>query len=137
MTESDPTLPDESDPVVAALLGANRAFYKHVTDGDLAAMTRLWIHSPDAMCIHPSGLVLREWKDIEKSWSMIFKAGPPKVIPETERVTVRGDKAAVFCVERIISQNGMGLAAATNLFEKQDGEWRMYWHHSSLLPSMM
>lgn len=124
--------------VLDELLAVNNSFYKALTQGDLKAMTKLWDHSEDAVCVHPSGLILRGWEEIEGSWQGIFEGSPPKVIPESEKVSLRGDTVAVFCVERIISDAGMGLAGATNLFHKDSkGRWKMLWHHSALLPSMM
>ncbi len=130
----------ESSPApIPEILAANDRFYAALSGGDLPAMTEVWLHSRDAMCIHPSGLILREWDDIVKTWEMIFKNGAPKVIAErdTLRVTIREDVATVFCVERILSQGGMGLAACTNIFQRVDGGWKMFWHQSALLPSMM
>ena len=120
-----------------AALAANERFYRALTEGDLAAMKELWDHGDGCMCIHPSGQIFRDWAAVEDSWSKIFRGGPPRVIPESEQVTLRGDSAAVFCVERIISEEGMGLAGATNLFRWDGLGWKMVWHHSALLPSMM
>lgn len=131
--------PVEADPgeVVVAILGANTRFYRALTQGDLADMEDLWHHGEDGTCIHPSGIILQGWSEIGPSWRAILEGTPPKVIPESERITFHGDHAAVFCIERIISEAGMGLAGATNLFRLVGGEWKMLWHHSALLPSMM
>lgn len=100
-------------------------------------MVEVWAQRPDCMCVHPSGIILRGWDKIFESWEKIFQGGSPKVIPESEEVTLVGDSASVFCVERIISEAGMGLAGATNVFAQgEDGSWKMLWHHSSLLPNV-
>jgi hypothetical protein len=132
-----PAPPPDSEAVAAAVLAANTRFYRALTQGDVADMDALWDHGEDGMCVHPSGIILQGWEEIGDSWRTILEGSPPKVIPESERVSFQGDHAAVFCIERIISDAGMGLAGATNLFRLVDGEWRMLWHHSALLPSMM
>lgn len=125
------------EAAASAILAANTRFYRALTQGDFPDMDALWEHSEECMCIHPSGIILQGWGEIGESWRTILEGTPPKVIPESERVSFQGEQAAVFCIERIISDAGMGLAGATNLFRFVDGEWKMLWHHSALLPSMM
>lgn len=132
-----PAAPVPAGELEAVLLEANDLFYRALSAGDAAAMRDLWVQADDVMCVHPSGNILRDWDAVGDSWEQILSGTPPKVIPESQEVTVRGEVALVFCIERIISQAGMALAAATNGFQRVDGEWKMLWHHSGLLPSMM
>ncbi len=120
---------------VDALLDVNSSFYRALTSGDIDAMAALWDQQSSCLCVHPSGVVLRDWPDIEDSWRQIIEGNPPKVIPESETVSLQGETGIVFCVERIISSAGMGLAGSTNVFRNtgKDG-WKLFWHHSALLP---
>jgi translation initiation factor 2A len=36
----------------------------------------------------------------------------------------------VTCVEKVASDDGVGTLAATNVFEKQNGEWKIVHHHA-------
>jgi len=76
------------------------------------------------------------WPEIHESWRAIF-SGLSFVRFHAEIVSVRvvGDAARVCCVENMMmithGVTAHSQVAATNLFERQDGEWRMVMHHGS------
>jgi ketosteroid isomerase-like protein len=70
------------------------------------------------------------------SWERIFdNAGMMQFTVADAEAHIDGDLAWVICTERLTSVQGgqvvEGLVQATNLFRRQNGEWRMIHHHGS------
>ena len=49
---------------------------------------------------------------------------------EQTRVHAGDDWGFATCVEKVRSDDGVGTLAATNVFEKQAGEWKIVHHHA-------
>src|SRR5690554_6588025 len=111
-----------------AVMSANREFYRAFAAGDIVAMDALWAREQPVACIHPGGPVLGNRAIIMDSWASIL-LGPdrPKVQAQKVKVFLIGDTAFVNCYERLSD----GLLAATNVFLRQDGSWRLVLHQSS------
>lgn len=111
-----------------AVIAAHRAFYRAFAAGDLAAMEALWARERPVACIHPGGPVLDSRAVIMDSWASIL-LGPdrPAVRAQKVRVFMLGDIAFVTCYERVSD----GLLAATNVFAREDGHWKLVLHQSS------
>lgn len=113
----------------------NAAFYVALTERDLDAMDRLWLHTDWVRCIHPGWELLIGWRAVRASWEGIFQN------TEAHRVDV-GEVAVrlwrglgwVSCIERIDARGQVSLTAATNLFQETQGDWRMVLHHASVIP---
>ena len=115
-----------------AVLSANLEFYRAFTNRDAAAMERLWAAEAPVVCIHPGwtplagrAVVLQSWRDI------MANPESPHVMCHDDRVFFYGDVAIVLCEEELDS----GHLAATNMFVREGGEWRMVHHQSG--PIMM
>jgi ketosteroid isomerase-like protein len=131
-----------NDPVTDEVLAANTRFYEALSQANLAAMEDLWHHSQATECIHPGWDRLRGWPAIRQSWARIFEhQGPAHVQPCDPLVHWWGDVAWVTCYEDLIVREGANLHVsqmlATNVFERQDGRWKMVIHHASPAPSEM
>ena len=115
-----------------AVLAANRAFYDAHEQRDLEAMRAVWDHGDDTVCTHPGWPILRGWPLIEESWRRIF-AGPGRnqFILTNEAVSVDGDLAWVTVEENLVDTGATGTVAATNVYARTDGEWRLVVHHGS------
>ena len=112
---------------------ANRAFYQAHEQRDFSAMAKAWEHSERSVCIHPGWPILRGWEDVAESWRRIL-AGPGnnQFILTNESVNVDGDHAWVTLDENLVSSEGAGTIAATNVFARQpDGAWLLFLHHGS------
>ncbi len=120
------------EPVIAAILDANRAFYDAHEARDLDAMRAVWEHTDHAVCIHPGWPILRTWPRVEESWRRIF-AGPGRnqFILTNEAVAVHGETAWVTLDENLVDSGGTGTVAATNLFVRRDHRWLLVAHHGS------
>ena len=119
---------DEED-----VIAVNRAFYRAFAAGDLDAMDRLWAKEKPVACIHPGGPVLDNRAIIMDSWASIL-SGPdrPAIRPQKVRVSKLGDIAFVTLYERL-SDNCL---AATNIFAREDGNWKLVLHQSGPGPAI-
>lgn len=118
MTESD------------AVLAANLEFYRAFTGRDLAAMDRLWARQAPVLCTHPGWAPLSGRSSVMASWREILgNPDAPRVMCHDDVAFVYGAIAIVLCEEELAS----GHLAASNIFIKEDGAWRLLHHHASPL----
>jgi SnoaL-like domain len=110
-----------------AVLAANLEFYRTFTARDLAAMEDLWARRAPVACLHPGWTALTDRAEIIASWTAIL-SGPdaPQIACFDERVMLFGDAALVLCEEELAG----GTLAASNLFVREDGAWRLAHHHA-------
>lgn len=121
------------------VLAANRAFYDAHEARDLVAMSAVWDHGDGVVCIHPGWPILRGWPTVAESWRRIF-AGPGRTqfILTNDEVVVEGDTAWVTLEENLVDTGPLdatGAVAATNVFTRIDGIWKLVAHHGSPIAS--
>jgi ketosteroid isomerase-like protein len=110
------------------VLATNEAFYAAFNARDLGAMDRLWAREHAVACVHPGWNVLSGREQVMQSWAAILSnPAQPRITSGGERVFLLGDVAYVICREPVA---GAPLAA-TNVFAREEGEWRLLHHHSS------
>lgn len=124
----------------AAVREANRGFYEALEHLDLHAMERVWLTEDWVTCIHPGWEMIIGWPNIRRSWALIFEnTQAMRIILTDLSVHVIGDVAWVTCLENIAAYHdgGMspGLAQATNIFLRRQGEWFLVHHHASPVPN--
>lgn len=129
---SDLTPDDEA----AEVEEANARFYRAFEALDLAEMDRVWAHGEHVRCVHPGWALLEGWEAVRQSWEAIFKgSGEMRFSLGDVQARVTSDTGWVTCAENILSQVRGNIAVtalvATNVFERQGGEWRMVLHHAS------
>jgi ketosteroid isomerase-like protein len=122
------------------LLAANSAFYEALEQGDLDALSELWVAGDEAVCVHPGLPPIHGAKAVIRSWAAILASTPYLQFVLTDTRGDRfGDVGVVSCTENLLSApEGMpetmfagGRAVATNVFRHLDGRWRMWAHHAS------
>lgn len=112
------------------VLEANEAFYSAFNQKDMAAMDVVWARSVMVGCIHPGWNVLWGREPVMQSWERILSnADQPKVFSGGASVSLLGDVAVVACREIVA---GTPLAA-TNIFVREDGAWKLMHHHSGMV----
>jgi ketosteroid isomerase-like protein len=117
---------------IGAVLAANRSFYEAHEERDVSAMEAIWEHSDRVVCIHPGWPILRTWEAVASSWRRILEGpGRNQFIVTNEAVAIDGDLAYVTCDENLVSPQGTGTVAATNVFVRIDGTWLLVLHHGS------
>lgn len=117
----------------AEILAANAAYYRAFTTADFAAMTRIWAED-NVSCIHPGWPVLIGRPAILESYREILRnPNQERIDPRNETVMAAGDEARVICVEFV----GGSALAATNLFRRVDGAWRMTHHQAGPIAALV
>jgi len=122
-----------------AVEAANRTFYRALEICNIEAMDEVWLHDENAKCVHPGWEMIKGWKKIRESWSIIFRNTHGMQVQIEDVSTNIGDEVAwVTCVENVTTFFERGLAStpvqATNIFLKRDGKWLMVHHHASPIP---
>ncbi len=118
------------------VLASNEAFYDAFNARDIDAMDHLWAKLAPVVCLHPGSTALHGRSQVIRSWQSILSSdGAPRVSVEGPRVVMLGETAMVLCYERVTDPDtGTGaVLAATNVFVRENGEWRLVHHHSSAI----
>jgi ketosteroid isomerase-like protein len=121
---------------IELVMRANDQFYRALSLADVAAMERLWMASPDAVCAHPGALPLQGWDAIRASWKTLLEnQGPLRVWASEVQARLFGQTAEVTCFENIDSGRlpGAGIvqARATNIYRRIGRAWKMLEHHAA------
>lgn len=108
--------------------------------GELEPMKEVWSHKDDVTYMGPGGGFRLGWKQILADWETqaALKLGG-KVEPKEMRITVGHDLAIVsnYEIGQNVSADGKPQTVtirATNLFRKENGNWKMIGHHTDVLP---
>ena len=110
-----------------AVLAANLEFYRAFATRDMAAMDALWARRSPVACLHPGWSALTEREAVMSSWNGILSnPNSPRIVCYDEQVLLFGDTALVLCEEELDG----GTLVASNLFVREDGEWRLVHHHA-------
>ena len=127
----------------AALTGAVDQFYSALNvmfTGDAAPMKAVWSHADDVTYMGPAGGFQKGWAEIEKVWDThaALKLGG-KVTPDQMVTTISQDIAFTHNYEIGENFDSAGKPQkvsirATNVFRKEEGQWKMIGHHTDLLP---
>lgn len=114
------------------VLAANAAFYEAFRRADFEAMEALWSRERKVSVYHPNwpGIVGRD--AVMESWYRILVSGnTPRVWAHEPTVIMSELTALVICREDLESTQ----LIATNVFVREEGEWRMTNHQASRLPA--
>jgi len=127
---------DESYSAAKAVARANQAFYRAFEALDAHLMRAVWLDAAYVKCIHPGGEMLSGPERVHASWEAIFvntKSIRFELLDTS--IEVVGDLGCVNNVERICSADDIrdvkAEMAATNLFVRHAGQWKMILHHAS------
>jgi len=121
-----------------AVLAANEAFYRAFEKRNMDAMSALWSHGTDSLCIHPGRRAIQGWDGIRSSWEKIFRnTNYLEVETEIIRTEVSGNLGYVVLVETVLQVSGnrpiKAQSMATNVFECMAQKWYLVHHHGSPL----
>jgi ketosteroid isomerase-like protein len=127
----------------AAVAAAAEQFYVALNAmfaGDAEPMKEVWSHADDVTYMGPAGGFQKGWAEVLAVWveHAAMKLGG-KVTPERMEITVGQDLAIThnFEVGENYDKDGnlqKVSIRATNMFRKEDGQWKMIGHHTDLLP---
>ncbi len=119
-----------------AVLAANQRFYDAFAKKDAEAMDALWAKTLPVACIHPGWSVLRGRARVLASWRGILgNDAAPQIRCESPSAHLLGEAAFVICYELVRAPDGdHARLLATNVFAREDGEWRMVHHQAGPAP---
>lgn len=107
--------------------------------GDVGPMSAVWSHAGDVTYMGPDGGFRVGWDEVLADWKKQagMKLGGV-VRPVDMRVTVGRDLAVTHNYEKGENINAGGGSEAvsiraTNLFRKEEGDWKMIGHHADIL----
>lgn len=133
---STPSAFQERAQAEAEVLWANASFYQAFTAGDLAAMRALWAADAPLSCLHPGMPLLAGRGPVLESWAQILSRPPPSPMRcDQARVQLFEGTALVLCYEG--SGERPSHLAATNVFVRERGHWRLVHHHAGPLSQPM
>lgn len=113
------------------VLFANETFYAAFTGRDLETMDRIWSRDAFVSCIHPGWNTLRGRAEVMASWRAILSdPQSPGVVVSHAAARVHGDVAYALCYEHLSG----AILAATNIFIREDGWWRLVHHQAGASP---
>lgn len=108
-------------------LFANDTFYLAFAQRDIGVMERLWAQRHPTLCIHPGWPAMTERKQIVRSWRRILNnPEQPGIDFYNVSASVIGSVVMVYCYEELPGS----ICVATNGFVKEQGEMRLFHHHS-------
>ena len=121
------------------VLDINTLFYRALGTRDLDLMKEVWIKDERAGCVHPGWTILRSWDAIMQSWQNVFDPEDQVDINLSNlTIKIKNDVAWVTCVQEMVYINrdpvSFNLSQSTNIFEKNNNEWKMVVHHASPIP---
>mmetsp|Transcript_40953 Transcript_40953/g.68573 ORF Transcript_40953/g.68573 Transcript_40953/m.68573 type:complete len:111 (+) Transcript_40953:46-378(+) len=107
-------------------------------------MRRVWGRGNHVQCIHPGNQCLKGHEEVLRGWEQVLQGGAPAdttgakipIVFSKVEVYATDTMAFVTCLEVVTPpgppkpQRLAGLIA-TNVFEKQDGEWKIIHHQAS------
>lgn len=115
----------------AAVLFANDAFYLTFQTSDFAAMDAIWSSRDGISCIHPGWPPLLGRAPVMQSWrSILANPNQQAVQAHAASAEIYGDGAIVICYEVV----GQFTLVATNVFAREDGQWKLVHHQSGETP---
>ena len=122
------------------MLDCNERFYQAFRKSDMRAMRAVWGVGDHVQCLHPGSACISGDTQVMASWEIVFSSMPPgqglDVNCEQVRVHATETWGFITCVERVDSDTGVGTLAATNVFEVQDGEWKIIHHQAHGIQTM-
>lgn len=108
---------------------ANDSFYKAFAEANVKKMETVWATQSLICCIHPGGKPLFGRKNVIASWRAILSAYDHfKISYTNERLIVEKNAALLVCTEILDS----GVVFASNIYTKENEEWRLVHHHGGL-----
>ncbi|MGD8818324.1 MAG: nuclear transport factor 2 family protein [Acidobacteriota bacterium] len=124
---------------------ASTQFYaalNSMLNGDARSLADIWSHSSAVTTMHPIGGREVGWDEVRGSWEQVAQvASEGNVQLEDQLLRVAGDVAYEIGVENAQFKLGghaiVGQARVTNIYQREDGAWKITHHHTDLVPAMV
>ena len=110
--------------------------------GDASQVLALWSHSANVTALHPTGSREVGWDAVQASFENFSKLASDGTFElRDQHITVAGDLAIETGTEHVKGKLGGHVydiqPRVTNIYSKQDGGWKMIYHHSEVAPGLL
>ena len=125
---------------------ASEQFYAALNreiNGDPGPMVEVWSHGSDVATMHPLGGRELGWEEVRAGWEQAAQAISDGQISLDDLVVVpiADDVAYTLGTEHGQMQIGGESVRidwrATNIYRREDGEWKMVHHHADVSPAVV
>lgn len=124
---------------------ASTQFYEalnRMANGESGTMEGVWLHGDTVTAMHPIGGCEVGWGSVASSFDSVAKlASNGKVKLKDQHIRIAGDCAVELGVEEgefeIAGHPVKFEVRVTNVYQKQDGTWRVVHHHTDTSPAML
>lgn len=123
----------------------SKKFYERLNrmaNGETNTFADVWSQNESATAMHPIGGRDVGWNEVENSFNQVAGAASDgKVELKDQLIRVLGDSAFEVGIEKAqFKVAGMEVKAeirVTNIYQKENGSWKMVHHHTDIAPSMI
>jgi ketosteroid isomerase-like protein len=127
------------------IVQASKQFYgalNHMLKGDATPMASVWSHGSGVDSMHPIGGRDIGWEKVDDSFKQVAKlASGGEVRLSEQRIEVDGNMAYEVGIEKgqatFAGQKVAIEHRVTNVYRKENGQWKMVHHHSDVSPDML
>ena len=117
----------------AALLSANEAFYDAFDTADLDAMSAIWASEHAVACLHPGAPPIFGREAVLRSWVEILTAPQRPAIQCVDPQAIAFHESGMVICREVLPG---GALAATNVFVREGGVWRIVHHQAGPLSGL-
>ena len=127
------------------IVQASKQFYgalNHMLKGDATPMASVWSHGSGVDSMHPIGGRDIGWEKVDDSFKQVAKlASGGEVRLSDQRIEVDGNMAYEVGIEKgqatFAGQKVAIEHRVTNVYRKENGNWKMVHHHTDVSPDML
>jgi ketosteroid isomerase-like protein len=128
--ETEPRVQSTS-PDLVDVLATNERFYAAFSECDYVLMESLWSRRDQVGMIPPGWAPLSGRNPVMTIWRRLFDNGNATAVECADaHAYVFNDAAFVTCTEKFTG----GELSATNIFIREDGQWKIVHHHAGPRP---
>lgn len=117
---------------------AEAAFYDAIEMADITALDAVWSMDDNIVCVHPGATRIEGRNAVMESFAQMFSEAPILNFEIVDTLFTGNDSLAIHLVREEISLDGqvVSIMVSTNIYQKEEGSWRMLLHHASPEPDM-
>lgn len=125
-------------PIFSTPDEAEAAFYEAIEQADMAALDAVWSRDDNIVCVHPGAMRIEGRSAVLKSFEHMFDEAPELDFTIVDTLYTGNDSLAVHLVREEIALDGqvVSIMVSTNIYQMEDGGWRMLLHHASPEPDI-
>ncbi len=118
---------------------AEIAFYEAIERCDIDSLAQVWSDDENIVCIHPGSDRIEGRKPVLDSFIELFMESPKLTFSLMDTLQTGTDHLAIHLIREHVEVSGqfMSSVVSTNIYQFEDGGWRMLLHHASPEPDSL